>query len=139
MFAYFLQYVKDLSHLKICVRSMVTSKAACIARGILEDDSEWVACMEEASSMQNALQLRCLFGTILLFCEPSCPGILWKRFREEMIEDFLYQLSRSRGQFIGIEQLAETHALLHLEEILRAQRRTLADFEGMPELNRTDL
>jgi hypothetical protein len=57
-----------------------TFHAACIARGLLEDDGEWSQCLKEASLMQTGTQLRHLFMTILLFYTPSQPDQLWERF-----------------------------------------------------------
>src|SRR5882762_6866879 len=38
-----------------------TFKAACLARGLLEDDGEWKKCLEEAGNMQTGHQLHGLF------------------------------------------------------------------------------
>ena len=43
-----------------------TFKAACFARGLLEDDNEWHLCLAEAASVSVGPQLRELFVTILL-------------------------------------------------------------------------
>ena len=69
-----------------------TFHAACIARGLLEDDGEWNQCLEEASEMQTGTCLRYLFTTILLFCTPSQPDQLWKKFRHHICDDLAYRL-----------------------------------------------
>ena len=48
-------------------------KGACIARGLLETDEEWTECLFQASLHRTGLQLRNLFATIFLFCEPISP------------------------------------------------------------------
>ena len=53
-----------------------TYKAAFFARGLLEDDSEWKKCLEEAGNIQTGHQLCCLFAIILLHCHPIHPHIL---------------------------------------------------------------
>ena len=56
-----------------------TFKAACLARGLLEDDAEWIQCLREAADMQTGSQLRSLFATLLLHCHPTTPGDLWNQ------------------------------------------------------------
>src|SRR6267142_4730654 len=51
----------------------LTFKDACIARGLLEDDSEWRQCLREARHMATGYQLRHLFVTILRDCTPTDP------------------------------------------------------------------
>ena len=64
-----------------------TYKEACIARGLLEDDSEWHQCLEEAKDMQMGGQLRRLFVTILCDCFPTHPRILWDDFKSYLCDD----------------------------------------------------
>jgi hypothetical protein len=54
-----------------------TFKAACLARGLLENDGEWHQCLQEAGEMQTGSQLRSLFARILLHCQPATPAVLW--------------------------------------------------------------
>jgi hypothetical protein len=54
-----------------------TFHAACLARGLLEDDSEWRQCLQEAAHMTIGHQLCNLFVTILHNCSPSDPLTLW--------------------------------------------------------------
>jgi hypothetical protein len=46
----------------------------------LEDDREWIQCLEEASAMQTGSQLHSLFITILIGGNPTKPEDLWDRF-----------------------------------------------------------
>jgi hypothetical protein len=64
-----------------------TFKEACIARGLLEDDSEWHQCLEEAKDMQMGGQLRRLFVTILCDCFPTHPRALWDDFKSYLCDD----------------------------------------------------
>ena len=50
-----------------------TFHAACLARGLLEDDSEWRQCLQEAAHMASGHQLHNLFVTLLCDCSPSNP------------------------------------------------------------------
>jgi len=60
---------------------------ACMARGLLENDGEWQQCLEEASAMQTGHQLHQLFATILNFCSPTNPAMLWANFRQHICDD----------------------------------------------------
>ena len=48
-----------------------TFHAACLARGLLENDSEWRQCLQEAAHMASGHQLHNLFVTLLCDCSPS--------------------------------------------------------------------
>ncbi|XP_028102779.1 ATP-dependent DNA helicase PIF7-like [Camellia sinensis] len=50
-----------------------TFKSACVARGLLEDDEEWIQCLKEAAVMKTGYQLRRLFTIILTQCSPLQP------------------------------------------------------------------
>ena len=48
-----------------------TFRDACVKRGLLQDDAEWKACLQEASETQNAWQMRSLFCILLEYNSPS--------------------------------------------------------------------
>ena len=48
-----------------------TFKLAAKERGLLQEDNEWENFLQEASVVQTGKQLRFIFSTILLFCEPG--------------------------------------------------------------------
>ena len=48
-------------------------KEACRARGLLQDDREWLLCLEEAAHFKTGYQLRHLFIVILVHCAPVDP------------------------------------------------------------------
>lgn len=54
---------------------------ACLARGLVLDDSEWQRCLEEAAITRTGKQLRRLFATILVHCDPLDAGALWEAFK----------------------------------------------------------
>jgi hypothetical protein len=69
-----------------------TYKAACLARGLLEDDGEWNQCLDEAGQMQTGTQLRTLFAVILLHCNPTEPAVLWDRHKTHICDDLRARL-----------------------------------------------
>jgi hypothetical protein len=71
-----------------------TFHAACLALGLLENDNEWIQCLEEAGDMQTGHQLRNLFGVILLFCSPAEPAALWNQFKPKICDELTNTLQR---------------------------------------------
>jgi len=57
-----------------------TYREACLMHSLLEDDSEWRVCLQEAGDMASGHQLRNLFVIILCDCVPSDPLALWMQF-----------------------------------------------------------
>jgi hypothetical protein len=54
--------------------------------------------MEEAASMASASCLRALFTTLLVFNAVANPLALWECFKEDMVEDFLYEARQVGAQ-----------------------------------------
>ncbi|KZP24541.1 hypothetical protein FIBSPDRAFT_665329, partial [Athelia psychrophila] len=48
--------------------------------------------------MQTGTRLRHLFATLLLFCSPSQPEILWNEFRQHICDDLRHRLVTSMGR-----------------------------------------
>ena len=108
-------------------------EAACRARGLLIDDTEWHRTLQEASITASARQVRDLFVTILGNCEPSNPVTLWEEFKEDMYEDFVYHHALT-------PDLAAQYALREINaSLLSNYRLTVTSFglqlvEGLPDL-----
>ena len=64
-----------------------TFQRACVKRGLLEDDGEWEICLRDAAEIKTGSQLRHLFTTLLLFCAPAQPNVLWQKFRDQICDD----------------------------------------------------
>ena len=123
---------KSFEELKLYNGTIFESfKAACIARGLLETDEEWTQCLQEASLHQTGLQLRNLFATILLYCEPTSPLNLWKKFSNELLEDIIYILENNIYNQEQRKSFAENEALKSIEKYLQLQGRKLEDYAGM--------
>ena len=67
-------------------------KEACCARGLLEDDEEWLRCLRDASEIKTGQQLQSLFVMILLHCNPVDPHHLWVDTKGHLCDDLQYQL-----------------------------------------------
>lgn len=107
-----------------------TFREACLMRGLLADDGEWRQCLAEASHMQTGKQLRQLFATILLFCEPAEPARLWDDFRYHICDDLEYRLT-TLGHAQPSEEDIYDYGLYLLDGLLRQSGRALSTF-AMP-------
>lgn len=104
---------------------------ACLALGLLEDDGEWRICLGDAAEMQTGPQLRHLFATLLLFCTPSQPDILWLQFRRKMCDDLAYRLHLI-GRTHVTEDVVFDFGLHLLNIILEDSGHSLSEFPSMP-------
>jgi hypothetical protein len=73
-----------------------TFHAACLARGLLENDDEWRQCLTEASLTHVSESLRRLFSLILRHCQPSQPDVLWEQFCDNLCDDLPRRLQHTR-------------------------------------------
>ena len=80
------------------------------------------------ANFQMPKQMRELFVTILYFCEPKGAKALWKKFKAELSEDFLY---RTHDQKLSIQM-----AKADLEYQLNNLGRSLLDYKiKLPTMN----
>jgi len=69
-----------------------TFKKAYIARGLLEDDYEWIICLEKTIIMQPGMACRWLLVVILLTDEVAEPYLLWDQFKAGLCDDVKHKL-----------------------------------------------
>lgn len=67
-----------------------TFKDACIARGLLDDDSEYISALKEASVWATGYALRRLFVSMLLCSSLADPLRVWDNTKDILSEDMLY-------------------------------------------------
>ena len=82
----------------------ITNKDACVALGLLADDSEWKECLSEAAVHLSPKHLRQLFATILHHNQPTNPLCLWDLqfddgsfLKNLMSDDFRFLRSRQQA------------------------------------------
>ena len=111
-----------------------TFRDACIAHGLLEDDGEWVMCLQDASQMQTGTSLRQLFASLLLFCSPTHPDNLWVEFRHFICDDLPHRIqTRYHIDHPSQDQVYDLGLYL-LDRILKSSGISLAKFRSMPQL-----
>jgi hypothetical protein len=101
---------------------------AALARGLIEDDSEWNDCLKEASLTDRPQQMRVLFVNILILCRPTNPQRLFDTHKNALSEDFLYA-RRQRMPGARYTQDVTDQALHDIQNRLRKQGFLLADFK----------
>jgi len=69
-------------------------------------------------------QLRLLFISLLLFCEPADPLSLFEQFATDMAEDFAHVLSANSRRDV----IARNKLLMSMDKLLIAHDRCFADF-----------
>ena len=106
-----------------------TYKEVCLRIGLLSDDTEWEAVLEDATGSQMCPQVRQLFVTICIFCEVSNPTSLFERFWPDWGDDIVLKHSRL-GQTISQDQL-RILVLLDLEVRLQSFEKSLQSL-GLP-------
>jgi hypothetical protein len=109
-----------------------TFKEACIARGLLEDDSEWHQCLAEAKDMQMGGQLRRLFVTILCDCFPTNPRALWDDFKSYLCDDLANYLRRNSDIQEPTEEQIYDCGLYHIDKLLSVFGKGLRNWPELP-------
>jgi hypothetical protein len=122
---------EDLCRVPGSPNPLPTFYAACLARGLLQDDGEWRLCLQEACEMQTGTRLRHLFATLLLFADPSRPDSLWTDFRHYICDDLHHRLSAMGIQNPSPEDTYD-YGLFLLEKILGDSGHSLENFPSMP-------
>ena len=109
-----------------------TYKGACVARGLLEDDTEWHACMEEAVLFKSPRALRDLFLAILENCAPTDPKALFDQFNCDMMEDFTYKYKQQNLTEEQCITYATNDLLCYFDDSFQAKRKTNQDYSLPP-------
>ncbi|XP_028110161.1 uncharacterized protein LOC114308706 [Camellia sinensis] len=110
-----------------------TFKSACVARGLLEDDEEWIQCLKEAAVMKTGYQLRRLFCIILTQCFPLQPHALWNQFSMHICDDLAHKLRTLFAISNPTEAKIEDYGLYLLNQMLQESGKSLIDFPPMPQ------
>ena len=116
-----------------------TYKELCRRLGLLQDDREWTEALTEAAVTGMCPQLRELYVTILLYCEPSNPLQLFEDHWNEWVDDFQRQAER-RDQHLSDRQL-RTLVTMDIEERLQSREKELHHFglESPTEVEREEV
>ncbi|XP_019198428.1 PREDICTED: uncharacterized protein LOC109192311 [Ipomoea nil] len=107
---------------------------ACYARGLLEDDREYIDAIEEASHWSSAHSLRKLFVTLLISNSFNRPEIVWNDVWLYLSDDVQFNQRKllSQPDLILTDDEKKNLGLMELEKLLKVYNRSLKDFPTMP-------
>lgn len=104
---------------------------------LLGDNTERLESIQEASQWQSGHQLRELFVTILLFCTITDQAqFLWEYF-PFLSEDGAYNQRRflQNEELLFSDEELVHYSLLHIDDILNGNGRSLIDFPNLPQID----
>ncbi|XP_022007740.1 uncharacterized protein LOC110907007 [Helianthus annuus] len=111
-----------------------TFRDTCFARGLLDDDKEYVNAVKEASTWSTEDFLRTFFVMLLLSNSISRPGVFWSETKSLLCEDILYQQRKITGiADLDLQQEElENICLSEIEKLLLTNGSTVRNFDDMP-------
>ncbi|XP_071727890.1 uncharacterized protein [Rutidosis leptorrhynchoides] len=112
-----------------------TYRSACEAAGLLGDDREWSAVLEEASVSATSSQLRSLFTHILSYCTVTNPLALWENHWKLMGDDIPLRAAANLNMshlHINADDL-HNFVLYEVEILLNQCSKSISDF-ALPSL-----
>lgn len=108
-----------------------TYQAACIARGLADNDQEWFHCFSEAALFTPAHGLRTMFLVGLRQRLLADPLSIWDRYKDSFYDDLKHRLDRNGLTFPSLPDPHYDYGLFLIADGLRDQRQSLAGF-GLP-------
>nr|XP_027072002.1 uncharacterized protein LOC113696819 [Coffea arabica] len=69
-------------------KKMKSFREAALALGLLQSDTYIEETLEEAAAFQMPCSLRLLFATLLVYCSPTDPVMLWRKFEFDFSRDY---------------------------------------------------
>ena len=132
MLLYHLKGATSFDHIRTVNGISYSSfREAAYALNLLNDDSEWITCLEEASYYKNAASLRNLYAIILVFNNPSDPFQLWDKFSNDLSEDFLHKKRLLLPDLdVQMDQQIYDCALYDIDEQLQDYGFSLNNYSG---------
>ena len=112
-----------------------TFKEACFQLNLLQDDNEWHECLTEAANTHTAANMRGLFVSILLFCDPANPLKLFQDHASHFSDDFRHKRQKQQLPDECIKSAAHNDLLCDLDDRLQPHNKTMTDF-GLPSPDR---
>ncbi|XP_019178902.1 PREDICTED: uncharacterized protein LOC109174064 [Ipomoea nil] len=107
---------------------------ACYARGLVDDDKEYIDAIEEASHWASGDKLRRLFVTLLMTSCIGKPEAIWYAVWQHLSEDAQYQVRKQLQNSDSVlnDNQKMNFALVEIEKLLSIMGKNLKDFPEMP-------
>jgi hypothetical protein len=108
-----------------------TFQEAALKSGLIENEEEWIDCLEEAKMVKTGRQMRELFVSIIIHGNVTNYRQLWDQYKEDLVEDFIYTCDKSDPNHT---QMCEQNALKEIDFLLSYHSKSLSDFNKMPQI-----
>lgn len=108
-----------------------TYKEAAIAHELIEDDTEFDKCLEEAVEIQTGKQLRDLYSLILIHNTVKDPFALWDKYKDYLCDDLLFQAQKSSKSNIKMSNMIYSRGMREIEHALNKYDRSLTSMKGI--------
>ncbi|XP_020994900.1 uncharacterized protein LOC107481086 [Arachis duranensis] len=111
-----------------------TFRDACYARGLLDDDREYIDAIQEANNWGSGEYLRKLFATLLFSNSMTRPEYVWDNTWHILSDDILHRQKRilDNPDLSLTEQELKDLTLIDIENKLKTYNKSLKEFSSMP-------
>ncbi|XP_031099477.1 uncharacterized protein LOC116003677 [Ipomoea triloba] len=117
-----------------------TFRDACYARGLLDDDKEYIDAIVEASQWSTAQSMRKLFVILLTSNLVNRPENVWNEVWQHLAEDVQFNKRKVLQQedLCMSDDEKKNLALIEIERLLQSYNKSLKDYPHMPLPNYDD-
>lgn len=106
---------------------------ACLALGLIKDDSEYDNCIDEVKDSMMPRALRKLLANILIACKPMNPLALWEKYKKYFAEDFINGKLTKLPKELAIKK---AYAIVNMFEVETGKKiETIENFKISQKLN----
>ncbi|XP_072073467.1 uncharacterized protein [Arachis hypogaea] len=107
---------------------------ACYSMGLLCDDREFIAAINEVAELASGHQLRKLFAMLLISNSISNPERVWNATWTLLADGILYERRKAlKNQGLNMtDDELKNLCLIEIEKILNSNVRSLRDYQSMP-------
>ncbi|XP_063903766.1 uncharacterized protein LOC135123203 [Zophobas morio] len=110
-----------------------TYQSSCKSLGLLEDDKQWNATMEEAALTDSPFKLRDLFSILLIFCKVTDALSIWEKYKNSLSEDIKRQVQSECQDSVQIMNEVYNKCLISIEDTVLSLGGQCLEYYGLPQ------